>query len=147
MSFVYSAPSTTVLMASDSNAPTQMPMANGRTSRIHSGHPATALRVARSAQMWPIANHNTMLRKNANTYAEFDDTAGTPSIGRTGTEISSTKKPRTPKSEPGSATKTSPMSAIASEAPTAISPPRCRTWARWKAMPSWITLQSYEAQP
>ena len=147
MRFAYSAPSTTVLMASDNNAPTQMPMANGRTSRIHSGHPATARRVARSAHMWPIANHNTMLRKNANTYAEFDDTAGTPSMGSTGTEISSTKKPRTPKSEPGSATKTSPMIAIASEAPTAISPPRCRTWARWKAMPSWITLQSYEAQP
>ena len=145
MSVAYRAPSTTVLMASDSNAPTQMPMANGRTSRIHSGQPATALRVARSALMWPMANHNTMLRKNASKYAEIDDTAGTPSMGNTGTETSSTKNPSTPKSDPGHATQISPIRAIASDAPTAINPPRCRTCVRWKAMPSWITHQSYEA--
>ena len=46
----YKAPSTTVLIANESNAPTQMPIANGRTSCNHSGQPVTAFRVARKAE-------------------------------------------------------------------------------------------------
>jgi len=127
---VYNAPSTTVLMASESNAPTQMPIANGRTSCSHSGQPDTAFRVARNAETCPTANHSTMLRKNASTYAEFEETAGTPSIGKTGRAISRSKKPSTPSSEPGSATSSKPNREIASEAPTAIRPPRWRTFVR-----------------
>lgn len=145
MNTAYRAPSTTVLMSRESSAPIQIPMAKGRTSRIHSGQPATALRVARSADTWPTANHNTMLRKNAKRYAEFDDTAGTPSMGNTGSEMRRTRNPSTPNSDPGNATRISPTRAITSETPTEISPPRCRTWVRWKTMPSWITHQSYEA--
>ena len=127
---VYNAPSTTVLMASDSNAPTQMPIANGRTSCSHSGQPVTALRVARNAEICPTANHSTMLKKNASTYAEFEETAGTPSIGKTGKAMSRSKKPSRPNSEPGSATSSKPTKEIASDAPTAIRPPRWRTCVR-----------------
>ena len=117
-------------MANESNAPTQMPIAKGRNSWIHSGHPDTALRVARSAETCPTANHSTMLKKNASTYAEFEETAGTPSIGKTGKAMSRSKKPSTPNSEPGSATSSKPNKEIASEAPTAIRPPRWRTCVR-----------------
>jgi len=127
---IYSAPSTTVLMASESNAPTQMPIANGRNSCIHSGQPETALRVARSAETCPTANHNTMLRKNASRYAVFEETAGTPSMGSTGRATSRSKNPSTPNSDPGNATRSNPIRESASEVPTAIRPPRWRTCAR-----------------
>lgn len=120
----YKAPSTTALIASDRIAPTHTPMANGRTSRIHSGHPLTARLVARNALTWPIANHSDALKKTAKTYAEVDETAGTPSIGNTGTAAINTRKPITPRIELGSATSTKPTNATAAEIATAVMPPR-----------------------
>ena len=120
----YKAPSNTALIASDRIAPTHTPIANGRTSRNHSGQPLTARLVARNALMWPMANHSDALNKMANMYAEDDETAGTPSIGNTGTAAINTRKPITPRSELGSATSTTPNNATAAEIATAVIPPR-----------------------
>ena len=120
----YKAPSTTALIASDRIAPTHTPIANGRTSRSHSGQPLTARLVARNALTCPMANHSDALKKMANMYAEVDETAGTPSIGKTGTAAINTRKPITPRIELGSATSTKPNNATAAEIATAMMPPR-----------------------
>ena len=66
-------------------------------------------------------------------------TAGTPNIGRVGKDAISNRNPTIPVSEPGSASRAPPTSAIDAASPAAVTAPRWRTSVRLAMMPSGTT--------